>query len=307
MKTCFRLDGGKASECAPDEAGIFLYNEPTAEEEKELIEKFGVDAHTLTSALDPDELSRLEFEDNHAALIFKKPKSYRADDNFLLRVSSCGAFLYADRLIVVVSDDSPLFEGRAPFVVRSLQGVVLRLLYQAILHFEGHLKAINMLSDSLEKRISASLENRYLLNMFALEKSLVYILNSIDTNRGLLERIRAAAGKMGLSEEDMEILDDIIIENTQCYRRAEIYSHVISGLMDARVSIVGNNLNHLMKKFTIVSVAIMLANLVVGLFSMNVNLPIPDDTHLIWPFWFVTILSLASALACLVLWRVRKW
>ena len=45
--------------------------------------------------------------------------------------------------------------------------------------------------------------------------------------------------------------------------------------MGTRASIVGHNLNHLIKKFTIWTVAIMLANLVAGLFSMNVALPLP--------------------------------
>ena len=54
------------------------------------------------------------------------------------------------------------------------------------MHFEGHLKAINMLADSLERRINTSLENKYLLNMFALEKSLVFIVNSITSNGALL-------------------------------------------------------------------------------------------------------------------------
>jgi len=306
MRSCYRLDGGKASECDAADAKIVLYNEPTAEDETELMEQYGIDQHTLLSALDPDELSRLEFEENHAAIIFKKPKSYRADDNFLLRVSSCGIFVYADRLVVVLSDDSPLFEGRVPFQINNLQDVILRLIYQAILHFEGHLKAISMLSDSLEKRISASLENRYLLNMFALEKSLVFILNSIGTNAGLFERMKRTANRLSFDEDHLAILDDIAIENKQCYRRAEIYSQVISGLMDARVSIVGNNLNHLIKKFTIVTIAIMLANFVVSLFSMNVRMPFPAEEHL-WPFYVISLLAFGSFFGCLVLWRVKRW
>ncbi len=98
-------------------------------------------------------------------------------------------------------DDAPLFEGRVPFQIQSIHDVILRLLYQSTLHFEGHLKAINMLSDSLERRISTSLENRYLLNMFALEKSLVYIVNSISSNGALLERLRSSAERLGFDRD----------------------------------------------------------------------------------------------------------
>jgi magnesium transporter len=182
MRSCYRLVDGRPQPCEENEAQIIAYNNPGPADEAELLARFNIDSHTLQSSLDPDEISRLEFEPDHAALIFKRPKSYCADDNFLLKVTSTGVFLYSDMLVVVMPDDSPLFEGRVPFAVHTLQDVILRLLYQAITHFEGHLKAINMLSESIEKRLARSMENKYLLNMFSLEKSLVYILNSLSAN-----------------------------------------------------------------------------------------------------------------------------
>jgi magnesium transporter len=306
FQTYFRLHGGRALPCEPDEAQIIAYNNPGPDGEAELQTRFNIDSHTLQSSLDPDEISRLEFEPDHAVVIFKRPKSYCADDNFLLKVTSTGVFLYADVLVVVMPDDSPLFEGRAPFPVNSLQDVILRLLYQSISHFEGHLKAINMLSDSIEKRLTRSMENRYLLNMFSLEKSLVYILNSLSSNSTLCEKLRLSAHRVGFDGDQIGVLEDIAIENKQCFRRAQIYSEVLGGLMDSRASIVSNNLNHLIKKFTIITIAIMLANLIVSIFSMNVKIPLPQE-EMIWPFWFINGLAIASSIAILWLWRVRKW
>ncbi|MDX2081933.1 MAG: magnesium transporter CorA family protein [Terrimicrobiaceae bacterium] len=308
QRICYRIDeeAGRLITCELNDAQVFVYNSPTVEDEAELLELHNIDYHTLQSSLDPDELSRLEFESDHAAIIFKRPKSFCADDNFLLKLTSTGVFLYEDHLVVVMPDDAPLFEGRVPFRVHSLQDIILRLLYQSIYHFEGHLKAINMLSDSLERRINTSMENRYLLNMFALEKSLVYILNSISANGALFDKMKLAADKLSFDHDQTGILDDLIIENNQCLRRSEIYAQVVAGLMDARASIVSNNLNILIKKFTIWTIAIMLANLVVGLFSMNVLLPLPMESEL-WPFIVINILAIGSAGAVVWLSRIRKW
>ncbi len=306
MKTYFRIHEGKVLPCEPDEAQIIAYNNHGPAEEAELLSRYNIDGHTLQSSVDPDEISRLEFEPDHSAIIFKRPKSYCADDNFLLKVTSTGAFLYGDVLVVVMPDDAPLFEGRVPFPVNSLQDAILRLLYQSISHFEGHLKAINMLSDSIEKRLTRSMENRYLLNMFSLEKSLVYILNSLNSNSTLCEKLRLSAHRIGFDSEQIGILEDIAIENKQCFRRAQIYSEVLGGLMDSRASIVSNNLNHLIKKFTIITIAIMLANLIVSIFSMNVKIPLPQE-GIAWPFWFIVALSGASCLGVFALWRLRKW
>ena len=76
--------------------------------------------------------------------------------------------------------------------------------------------------------------------------------------------------------------------------------------MGTRASIVGHNLNHLIKKFTIWTVAIRLASLVVGLFSMNVALPLPMEGA-DWPFWLINILALIAGGVIFFLRRMNKW
>ena len=306
VRSFYRLEGGRLISCEPGEAQIIAYVSPTIDDEADLQEHYNIDDHTLQSSLDPDELSRLELESDHAAIIFKRPKSFCADDNFLMKLTSTGVFLYDKHLVIVMADDSPIFEGRVPFPVRTIQDVILRLLYQATMHFEGHLKAINMLSDSLERRINISLENKYLLNMFALEKSLVSIVNSITSNGALLERMRALSEKLGFVVDQLGVLDDLIIENQQCYRRAEIHTQVLSNLMGTRASIVSHNLNQLIKKFTIWTVAIMLANLVISIFSMNVALPFPMEEAW-WPFVVINFLAVMAGGFIFWLWRLKKW
>jgi magnesium transporter len=305
-RSFFRLIGGHLIPCEPNVAEIIAYTSPTMDDEAELQEQYNIDYHTLQSSLDPDELSRLEIEHGHISIIFKRPKSFCADDNFLMKLTSTGVFLYESHLVIVMADDSPLFDGRVPFGVHSIQDVILRLLYQATMRFEGHLKAINMLADSLERRINTSLENKYLLNMFALEKSLVFILNSISSNGSLLERMKALSEKLGFDNEQVEILEDLIIENQQCYRRAEIHTQVLANLMGTRASIVGHNLNQLIKKFTIWMVAIMLASLVVSLFGMNVALPLPMEDAF-WPFYLIIMLATITGGAIFFLRRINKW
>ena len=72
---------------------------------------------------------------------------------------------------------------------------------------------------------------------------------------------------------DLKPSDRLLIENSQCYEQALIYSNILASMMDARVSIVSNNLNWLMKTLTIITIAIQLPTLVVSIFSMNVSFP----------------------------------
>jgi magnesium transporter len=283
---------------------IYVYVNPDEQERKHLVEVLKLDEHTLASALDPDEQARLEFEPDHVAVISKRPRNYSSADSFVFRVESIGLFLFSDRLVLVLSEDAPLFQGKVYSKVASLQDLLLKIIYSSIFHFVEHLKVINAVSDSLEEQINTSMQNKYLLNLFSLEKSLVYYLNAINSNSKLIERLKLSAAKIGLTAENIEFVDDMTIENNQCYEQAEIYSNILASMMDARVSIVSNNLNWLMKTLTIITIAIMLPTLVVSIFSMNVEFPGRNHP---FAFWGILTAALFSVFTVWLVWRWKKW
>lgn len=299
----FQVEDRKLVEVEDRESPFLVYVNPDETEKKYLVETLKFDEHTLASALDPDELSRLEFEPEHVAIIFKRPRNYSAQDQFLFKVSSIGAFLFKDKLIIVVNEDVP-FNGIVFNRVPTPALLLLRLIYRSIFHYLEHLKIIRAISDELQDKVSKSMENRHLLNLFTLEKSLVYYLNSINSNGVLIEKLRANAPKIGLGIEEQELLEDTHIENNQCYRQAEILSNVLSSLMDARASIVSNNINVLMKTLNIITIAIMVPTFVVSAFSMNVGIPMARHPQ---AFWLILGLALMSVVGFTLFWRYKRW
>ena len=299
----YQIIDAKVVESEASTAHIHVYINPDDEEKKHLLAAFNLDEHTLNSALDPDEVSRLEFEPNHVAMIFKRPKNYSSKDHFLFKVASVGLFLFKDHLIVVMTDDIQILSGKLFSRVTSLLDVALRLIGRTITHFMEHLKVINMITDSLEQKINTSMENKYLLNLFTLEKSLVYYLSAIHSNAMLIEKIKNSSVKMAMTQENTELLDDIIVENFQCIKQAEIYSNILAGLMDARASIVSNNINVLMKTLNIITIGIMVPTLVVSVFSMNVAMPFSNQHPA--PFWAIVLLAVLSIAIFLFVWRKK--
>lgn len=298
------LIDGKLVENQNGSGQVSVYIAPDEAERKLLVEQLKIDEHTLNSSLDPDEPSRLEFEPEHVAMIFKRPKRYVAADNFLFKVASAGAFIFKDRLVIVVAEDVPLFEGRPFAKVQSVQDVALRLIYRSITHFVEHIRGIDAISSELEPQIYGSMENKHLVTLFTLEKSLVYYLNAINSNGALIEKLKNNAAKIGFSPENVEFLDDIMIENNQCREQAGIYSQVLASLMDARASIVSNNLNTRIKWLTLLTILIMLPTFVVSTFSMNVKIPFAWHEH---AFWMINGLAALAALIFSVLWWRKKW
>lgn len=305
MLKTYAIVGNRLTEMPDGSGPIMVFIAPNESERRMLVDTYKLDEHTLSSALDPDELPRLEFEPEHAALIFKRPRNYSGKDGVMFKVASCGMYMFKNRLIIVQAEDIPLFEGKQFAWVSTLPEVMLKILYRSIFHFLEHLKIINTISSELEQKINQAMENRYLINLFGLEKSLTYYVSSINSNDLLIEKIKYNSAKLGFTQEEGEFLDDIIIENKQCFRQAEIYSNILASMMDARASIVSNNINVLVKTLNIITIAIMVPTLIVSIFSMNVPLPLRQDN--LASFWIIMFLSITALSVFMYFWWKKKW
>lgn len=262
----------KNHQIAPVEAetpDIWVVINPSDDEKKWLVENFALDEHNFASAFDPEEPTRLEFEPDHLELIFKRPKNYSSKDHFLFKVSSMGLFLFKDKLILALSEDINMFSGKYFKQVSGIREVFLKLIFSSIFHFMEHLKVINMIADELENKINSAMENKHLLNLFTLEKSLVYYLNAINSNSYVIDRLKHNAAKAELSVRSVDFLDDITIENNQCMKQAEIYSNILASLAGARASIVANNLNILMKNLNAIVIAVAVPSFFAGVGGMS--------------------------------------
>ena len=283
---------------------VYVYTNPTVEEQRLLVERYQIDEHTLASALDPDELPRLEFEPEHIAMIYKRPKNYSGKDQLEFKVASVGMFLFEDKLIVVLAEDIPLFVGKRFHTVSSIKEVFLKLVYNSISHYVEHLRIIHMISEEIEDKITESMDNTYLLNLFSLVKSLVYYAEAITSNGFVFEKTRNLSGRIGFNERDEEMLDDIIVENRQCKAQADIYSNILAQLLDARSSIVNNNLNQLIKKLNVITIWMMVPTFVVSAYGMNVALPLSQHPN---AFWMLMGICLLLVWLVIMFWRHKNW
>lgn len=265
----YKIDNHQLKQVEAETPDVWVVISPSDDEKKWLTENFNLDEHNFNSAFDPEEPARMEADGDHLAMIFKRPKNYSSKDHFMFKVSSMGLFLYKDKLILALSEDINMFSGKYFKHVEGIREIFLKLIYNSIFHFMEHLKVINMIAEEIETKITHSMENRYLINMFTLEKSLVYYLNAINANSTVIERLKHGAEKNGFSPRSVEFIDDIMIENQQCYRQAAIYSNIFASLVGARASIVSNNLNILMKNLNAIVIAVAVPSFFAGVGGMS--------------------------------------
>jgi magnesium transporter len=271
MEKQFYILNGILADCDATKPQVIIYTNPDRNEIDRLVNECNIDEHNLNSSLDAEELGRMEYDSpgNHFVFILKRPVDVNLDESEHFGVMSVGCFLFPDKLIIVCRDEVRLFDARQVIQLQTLADVLVKIIYSMINKFHENLRLINMLSESLEMKINKSVENRYLLEMFKLEKSLVYYLDSISTNGTTFRKLNASSNRLGFDEENREVLDDIMIENNQLMRQAEMYSNILTELMDARSSIINNNMNMLIRKLTIISIVFMPLNIIASMGGMS--------------------------------------
>lgn len=212
----------------------------------------------------------------------------------ILKVESAGVFLISGKMYIVMQDAFPIFEGRLFNVVLNMSDLLIRLLYRSVFSFEDHLKLINTCSERLEEEIQSFQDNKKLLHLFTLEKSLVYYLNAIGSTSRVINRLRdpEIAETLGFTHHNLAMLEDVTIESVQCYKMAQIYSKVVSGLINARTSIISNNLNVMMKNLNAIVLAIAIPTFFTGMGGMSefsAMVGFEDWWHVAYPMFLLVM------------------
>jgi magnesium transporter len=157
---------------------------------------------------------------------------------------------------------------------------VLQILEQNVFTYLSCLKDINVRQNTIEQDVYESSKNQDLKRLLSLEKSLVYFVTALSSNALLKQRMqRMNLFSIQQDEDKADLLEDIIIDNSQAQEMAHIYSNILKNTMDALASMISNNLNEVMKRLTLVTIILMVPTLVASFYGMNVDLPLNEEPY----------------------------
>jgi Mg2+ and Co2+ transporters len=236
----------------------------------------GIEYDHITDILDPDELSRIEDGEKYVLTIVRIP-IYDANADVPYYTIPLGIILEGNVLITICSSNCEVIEdissGHAKgIVLADFPAFIIRLLSRADITFLRYLKEINRQAATIQRELQGSIENKEIIKMLNLQKSLEYFTTSLSSNQLLLMKLRKTK-LMLLDEEDNDQLDDIEIDNRQAIGMAETYSNILTSLMNTFTSVISNNLNVIMKKLTVINLVLMVPTFITSFFGMNVPLP----------------------------------
>ncbi|MBU5431941.1 magnesium transporter CorA family protein [Intestinimonas sp. MSJ-38] len=302
MITYFKSENNQICSIPALEPGCWVNMiHPDEEEIASVSQALELDPAFLRAALDEEETSRIEVEDDVTLLIVDIPYSEEQKDGGMLFSTLPLAILVTKQNVVTVSlEETSVVRDFAGGLVKNVNTAMktrftLNLMLRAAGKYLFHLRQIEKISSKIEGELYKSLKNKELIQLLTLEKSLVYFTTSLKSTETTLEKL--LRGRiLKLYEEDQDLLEDVIIEFKQAIEMADIYSNILSGTMDAFASVISNNLNIIMKVLTVITILMTIPNIVFSFYGMNVqDMPLPHT-------WFPVTLSIAiTGLTWLVL------
>jgi magnesium transporter len=286
---------------------------PSEEELQEIAAATNIQMDFLTAALDEEEKSRIEIEDDQILVLVDIPflRSNKDYDTLPL-----GIIITENHIVTVclepnaVTADFAAHNSRL-FSTFKKTRFLFQILYKSATLYLKYIRIIIRRTDELEQHLRQSMQNSELFNLLDLQKSLTYFSTSLRGNYIILEkllRLRSATQSqhiVKLYEEDEDLLEDVIIEYKQAVEMVEMYSHILNSMMEVFASIISNNLNLVMKFLASVTIILAIPTLISGLWGMNVEVPFAEN-----PYGFMIVLSVAlcvSGFAGYLLWKRRMF
>ena len=144
--------------------------------------------------------------------------------------------------------------------------------------------------------------NQILSEVMDLKRSVLRLRRISGKQMDILHRM--SRGEFSLITEDMRpFYRDVYDHLVRVVDLAESYRDLISGSLEAYLSVVSNRLNEIMKVLTIFSAIMLPLTFIAGIYGMNYPLVPSNDTP--WGFAFSIVLMAGTFVATIVsFWRL---
>lgn len=281
---------------------------PTDDEVRRVAATLDIESADIVAATDPEESARISLEDGYTVIIVDIPIKVEGAGEGVYSTIPLGILLTQELIVTVCSADTAVIGDFAAcrvkgFSTRKKMRFVYQLLYRAATMYQQELRLIDRRRQAIEKNLSGELKDSDLMELHALESTLVYFATSLRSNATVLDRLTRYK-RLEQYPDDRELLDDVIVEIRQAIEMTSIYRDDIKGTRELFSSILDNRLNNAMKYLTSITLLMAVPTVISGLYGMNVQsdgMPFANTTA-----GFGIVLALTLALCVFAAWVLHK-
>lgn len=258
------------------ECWINLTN-PTIEEIKKVSKETRTDEDLIVKLMDTEELPRIEVGNNATLIVVDTP--YVTDTRYKHKYNTepLGIIINNDGYIITVSLKQQLIlddfkENKVKnFDASKKTKFLIQILLKVSSAYQKELMSINDYMNKKEKILYKSTNNKELIDLLNVEKTLVYFSTSLKANDVVLEKL-SKGNVVTLYEDDNDLMEDAMIENKQAIEMSNIYREILTSMTDTYATIISNNLNDVMKFLAGITIVFSIPTMVASFIGMNVPL-----------------------------------
>jgi len=290
----------KKTKKATQDSWIDLVN-PTMEEIEKVVKTTGIEEDMLLKMLDDEERPRIEVGDNETLIVIDTPYLETSDDEFSYITRPLGIIVTDNNYLVTVApkrvrvlDDFKKNKIK-DFRTGKKTRFVIQILLKTAEAYLKDLRSVNKQIEYKEEILNKSTNNKDLLDMLDIEKTLVYFITALKANDLVLEKL-SKGNILSLYEDDIDILEDAIVENKQAIDQSTIYREILSSITETYATVVSNNLNNIMKFLAGITIVISIPTMISSFLGMNVSFGAFQDN----PIAAIIILIISILLSIIV-------
>ncbi|AOA59570.1 magnesium transporter CorA family protein [Acinetobacter larvae] len=284
---------------------------PTRQHTQNLIADYNIPASFISAAIDPDERPRIEQQGECVLLIlhipYTDPDVMQHADAVKYRTVPFSMILTADHFITLCKKDAAL--GPDFFTHSSLlhnqpqpAQVAMTVIANTAEHFVQAIQNIEQAIQQAEAELVQSYRNQELYALLYLNESLLYINSSLKQLIQVLSKAELQHAILH-SDYDHALYRQSLIEFEQVAAVAKINQLNLNNVMDAYGNIIQNNVSHVVKLLTAITIVLSIPTLIASIYGMNVPLPFQEAEYAF--NYLVIAMCLCSALVAYYFYKKR--
>ena len=282
---------------------------PTNDEIDKVVEKTLVDKDLILKMLDDEERPRVEQSGNATLIVIDTPYLEKDENGSNYNTYPLGIIITENNYVITISSKriELLNDFKKNKVKDFRTAKKTRFLIQILLRTSNYyLRALKQVYNDMEEAeqvLKKSTENRDLINLLEVEKTLVYFITSLKANDLVLEKLSKGT-ILPLYEGDLDLLEDAIIENKQAIEMSTIYRDILSSITDTYATIVSNNLNYIMKFLAGATIVLSIPTMISSFLGMNV--PLGSIMTYNQAFILITVLSVVLSIVVAIILKKKN-
>ncbi len=282
-------------------SGVWIHAvSPTEQELTDLFIELALDKALVEDALDFYEVPRFERSNDATFFFTRYPYAEKKEDTdtapLLIVLGESFVLTVVQRELPQIK---PLLEGKVVVHTTQKTKLFIQIMQEIVDAFEIDLVRLRR-SVHKDRAKLRKIGNKEIERFVTVEHKLNDMIAAVLPTNTALQQI-AKARVIKLHPNDVDLMEDLMIDNTQLVDSARSVLKTIQNVRSAAEAILTNTLNNRIKTLTVLTILLTIPTIISSLYGMNVALPLMETQYAFW-----VVIGSIVLIVGFVLWLFKK-